>query len=119
MQKISYSLFFIFSLFSLVSCGSNDNTNTPSPSTPSSSASVDVLVLYDRDVKDAYNDVATRINHLFAVSNNAYRDSGLDITIHAKKILFYDAQTHPALAEIANSAQIQAARAQNIRLIPY
>ncbi len=111
MQKISYFIFLIVSIFILASCGSDNNTGTSTTPPPSSSsASIDVLVLYDRNVKDAYNDVATRVNHLFAVSNNVYRDSGLNITIHAKKILFYDAQTHPALNEIANSAQIQAAR---------
>lgn len=62
--------------------------STPAPSTPTSSASIDVLVLYDKEVQSAYSDVNTRVNHLFAVSNNIYRDSGLNITINAKKILF-------------------------------
>ena len=93
-------------------------TSTPSttPATPtapqSSAASIDVLVLYDKEVRDAYSDVVTRVNHLFAVSNNIYRDSQLNITIHAKKIKFYDAKTHPALDEIANDSAIQALRAQ-------
>ncbi|MDQ7084125.1 MAG: zinc-dependent metalloprotease family protein [Sulfurovum sp.] len=96
------------------SCGS-DNTDGSSggdTATASSSASIDVLVLYDRDVANAYADVATRVNHLFAVSNNVYRDSYLNITIHPKGILLYDAKTHPALDEIASSAEIQALRAQ-------
>ena len=112
MQKISYLIFFILSLLTLVSCGSNNSTGGGNTGTggSSSSASIDVLVLYDKDVKNAYNDVSTRVNYLFAVSNNVYRDSGVNISIHAKKILFYDAQTHPALAEVANDAQIQTLR---------
>ena len=69
-------------------------------------------MLYDKEVQSSYSNVSTIVNHLFAVSNNIYRDSQLNITINAKQILFYDAQTHPALEEIANSAQIAALRAQ-------
>lgn len=77
-----------------------------------SSASIDVLVLYDKDVKNAYSDVVTRVNHLFAVSNNIYKDSQLNITIHPKKILFYDVKTHPALEEIADDTTIKTLRDQ-------
>lgn len=115
----------------LISCGtttkdhtgttetpSTPMTTTPSttPSTPtapqSSAASIDVLVLYDKEVQDTYSDVVTRINHLFAVSNNIYKDSQLNITIHPKKILFYNAKTHPALDEIANDTTVQSLRKQ-------
>ncbi len=117
--------------FVLISCGTNTkdqpdtstevsapSTSTPStaPATPTapknSAASIDVLVLYDKEVQDAYSDVTTRVNHLFAVSNNIYRDSQLNITIHPKKILFYNAKTHPALKEIANDSTIQALRSE-------
>lgn len=85
----------------------------PTPATPQSgAASIDVLVLYDKEVQNAYSDVATRVNHLFAVSNNIYKDSQLNITIHPKKILFYNAKTHPALDEIANDSTIQSLRSQ-------
>ena len=87
----------------LLSCGS-------SGSKKESEASIDVLVLYDKEVKNAYSDVETRVNHLFAVSNNIYQDSLLNISIHPKKILFYDAKTHPALDEVADDAQIKALR---------
>lgn len=106
--------------FLFMACGSGTSTetqNTPTNSTPSSpstqttsTASIDVLVLYDKEVKSAYSNVATRVNHLFSVSNNIYRDSQLDITIHPKKILFYDAKTHPALQEIADDKAVQALR---------
>jgi len=120
----------VVSLF-LIACGTTtkdqtQTTTTPSTSTTtptttpsstatspqSSAASIDVLVLYDKEVQNAYSDVTTRVNHLFAVSNNIYRDSQLNISIHAKKIQFYDAKTHPALDEIANDNTIQALRAQ-------
>ena len=79
--------------------------NTPAPtSTPTSHTSIDVLVLYDKEVQSSYSDINARINHLFAVSNNIYSDSQLNITINAKKILFFDAQSHPALDEVAASA---------------
>lgn len=86
--------------------------NTPTPSPTNASASIDVLVLYDKEVQNAYSSVSARVNHLFAVSNNIYQDSQLNIRIHAKKILFYDAKTHPALDEIANDSNIKALRAQ-------
>ena len=86
---------------------------SPTPSVPqSSAASIDVLVLYDKEVQDAYGDVATRVNHLFSVSNNIYRDSQLNISIHPKKILFYNAKTHPALEEVASDSNIQSLREQ-------
>lgn len=96
-------------MFLLISCGSDSSDNEK---VIQESASIDVLVLYDREVQVAYSDVNARINHLFAVSNNIYRDSMLDITIHAKAILFYDTQTHPALEEIANDSNIQSLREQ-------
>jgi len=105
-QLYKYILFPIF-FFMLVACGGSDKS-----STETSSASIDVLVLYDKEVQSAYGDVNTRINHLFAVSNNIYRDSQLDITINAKKILFFDAKTHPALEEIAYSDQVRSLREQ-------
>lgn len=133
MHKYYTSILFSLLVFVLVGCGSSSrSSNTPdtataptsgtqppsstAPSTPpattSSSASIDVLVLYDKEVQDSYADVSARVNHLFAVSNNIYRDSQLNVSIHAKKILFYDAQSHPALDEIATSSQIQALREQ-------
>jgi uncharacterized protein YcfL len=110
-------------LLLLVGCGSSSNNNTSdssnsipdtSTSTPSSnaSASIDVLVLYDKNVQSSYSNVSTRINHLFAVTNNIYRDSQVNIKVNAKKILFFDATVYPALDEIANSASVQALRAQ-------
>jgi len=129
MQKYYTYILFSLLLFLLVGCGSSsrsattaDTTTEPTsgtqpssptpPTTTSSAASIDVLVLYDKEVQDSYADVSARVNHLFAVSNNIYRDSQLNVSIHAKKILFYDAQSHPALDEIATSAQIQALREQ-------
>ena len=128
-KTYKYILFFI-SFFTFIACGTNAKndptsnvpdtqapaTTTGTPATPtnptSTSASIDVLVLYDKEVQSSYTDVTSRINHLFAVSNNIYSDSKLKITINAKKILFFDAQTHPALDEIANSTQINALREQ-------
>jgi len=96
-----------------ISCGTNDKSNGGNAAVAvKGDASIDVLVLYDKAVLAAYPNVSTRVNHLFSVSNNIYRDSYLNITIHAKKILFYDAQTHPALDEIANSANIRILREQ-------
>lgn len=106
----------------LVGCGSPSSSGTDDaiksayqdqPTTPSSSAaSIDVLVLYDKEVRDSYAYVSAKVNHLFAVTNNIYKDSQVNVSIHAKKILFYDAQTHPALVEIATSPQIHALREQ-------
>jgi len=109
--------------FLFIACGSGTNTktqDTPTNSTPStpvqntptttSSTNIDVLVLYDKEVKNTYNNVTTRINHLFNVSNNIYRDSHLNITIHPTKILFYDAKTHPALQEVADDSAVQTLR---------
>jgi hypothetical protein len=115
MIKTNYKLILlILSTWIFISCetsSSSGSTATTPISTPvSTSADIDVLVLYDTSVLNAYTSVSTRVNHLFAVANNIYRDSYLDIRIHAKKILFYDAQTHPALTEIANSAKVQATR---------
>lgn len=87
----------------LISCGSSSKNKA---------VSIDVLVLYDKEVQDTYNDVDTRVNHLFAVSNNIYKDSQLNISIHPKKILFYNAKTHPALEEISNDVAIKALRDQ-------
>jgi len=116
-------------LFILVSCGSTtrSDTTTDTPNTQSSgdsarpttpttgtttSATIDVLVLYDKEVKSSYPDVNARINHLFAVSNNIYRDSQLNVRINAKKVLFFDAQTHPAVEEIAFSDKVKTLREQ-------
>jgi hypothetical protein len=116
-QKKQYILIYSLILASLfISCGSSSSSSggtntTPTPST-SVTATIDVLVLYDRDVKNAYSNITSRINHLFAVSNNVYKDSFLNITIQPKGILFYDAQSHPALNEIANSASIASLRKQ-------
>ena len=132
-KRYTYILFSIL-FFMLIGCGSTSRSDTTSntptnntsgaqpstptsptpttPSAPSTSASIDVLVLYDKEVQSAYTDVNARINHLFAVSNNIYKDSQVDITINAKKILFFDAQSHPALDEVAASAQVQALREQ-------
>jgi hypothetical protein len=122
-------ILFFMSFFIFVACGTNTKndtaTNVPDTQVPtttqgttprttptSTSASIDVLVLYDKEVQANYTDVSAKVNHLFAVSNNIYKDSQLNITIHAKKILFYDAQSHPALEEIAISSQVQALREQ-------
>jgi len=115
MIKRNYSLLYIlmFTML-LISCGTDKTQSGQSdPSTVATSsaqASIDVLVLYDKEVQNAYPNITARVNHLFAVSNNVYKDSFLNITINPKKILFYDAKTHPALDEIANSAMIQSLR---------
>jgi len=130
MQHISKFILFSTLSFLLVACGSNSQTNTETnkvlavdedssstpPSTPTqpTPASIDVLVLYDREVQAAYGNVNARVNHLFAVSNNIYRDSRLSITINAKAILFYNTANHSedALDEIATSPTIQSLREQ-------
>ncbi|SFV67622.1 hypothetical protein MNB_SV-13-1068 [hydrothermal vent metagenome] len=115
MKKIHYTLLLLLATFIFISCGTSTTSNTGDntrPTTSGESASIDVLVLYDKDVLAAYPSVTTRVNHLFAVSNNVYRDSYLNIKINAKKILFYDAKTHPALNEISDSVAIQALREQ-------
>jgi hypothetical protein len=119
---------FVFSLFLIffTACGgesqSTTTTQTPStsdttsnattPTVTNTSASIDVLVLYDREVQSAYNDVNARVQHLFAVSNNIYRDSRLNVTINPKQILFFDAKSHPALDEVASSSQVRNLREQ-------
>lgn len=116
-MKLTYlHLLFSLSLLLLISCGNDSNKDTKpleavDTTTPSSS-SIDVLVLYDKGVQDNYANVHARINHLFAVSNNIYKDSQLNVTIHAKEILFYDAANYPALEEIASSSSVQALRKQ-------
>lgn len=87
-------------------------SDTPPTTTVSSSASIDVLVLYDANAQSSYSNIHARINHLFAVSNNIYKDSQLNVTIHAKEILFYDAKNYPALEEIASSSAVHALREQ-------
>ena len=108
-MKLNYTLIgYMLSSFLLLSCGkTKTDTSTSSSST---SASIDVLVLYDKDVQAAYSNVATRINHLFAVTNNIYADSKVNIRINVKKISFFDAQEYPALTEIVNSSSVQALR---------
>jgi len=105
---------FLVSGFLLSGCGSSSNNK--SDSTPSESsntpASIDVLVLYDRNVQAAYTNVNTRINHLFAVTNNIYADSKVNISVNVKKIAFFDAQVYPALDEIAKSTSVHALREQ-------
>lgn len=90
----------------------SEEPNAPEEASSSTSASIDVLVLYDKEVQESYADVDARIQHLFAVSNNIYADSRLNVEIHAKKILFYDAQSHPALEEVAENKEIHALRAK-------
>lgn len=108
-MKLNYTLIgYMLSSFLLLSCGkTKTDTSTSSSST---SASIDVLVLYDKDVQAAYSNVATRINHLFAVTNNIYMDSKVNIRVNVKKISFFDAQEYPALAEIRSSSSVQALR---------
>jgi len=93
-----------FSSLLFISCGGSGKKDH--------STSIDVLVLYDKEVKNAYSDVTTRVNHLFAVTNNIYKDSQLNISIHPKKILFYNAKTHPALEEVSNDVAVKALRDQ-------
>lgn len=88
------------------------STPTSTPTSSSSQSTIDVLVLYDKDVESRYSNVSARVNQLFAVTNNIYSDSQLNLRVNAKQILFYDAQSHPALDEIANSANVQSLRAQ-------
>ncbi len=131
------------SLFLFFGCGSTSRSNTSSTSTdtpstttgpdsssltpsgtssspplsptpiPSSLASIDVLVLYDSNVTSSYSNVNTRINHLFAVTNNIYSDSQVNIKVNVKKVLFFDAQKYPALEEIASSSSVQALREEH------
>jgi hypothetical protein len=108
--KNKKSLFIVFFLWIFVSCGTDNNSRDSIAPSVAGDASIDVLVLYDREVKNAYPNITARVNHLFAVSNNVYKDSFLNITINPKAIVFYDAQTHPALNEIANSAAIKSLR---------
>jgi len=117
-MKITY-LLLILSLLIFTSCGGSNSGSTTSTTpttqvepTTTLNPTIDVLVLYDKKVQDAYSDVSLRVNHLFAVSNNIYRDSQLNVTINAKKILFYDARTYPALEEIASSNSVRALREQ-------
>jgi hypothetical protein len=115
MKKNSYMLvLLLLSTLVFISCGTNDEANADSTIPPSTSgeASIDVLVLYDNEVLAAYPNVTSRVNHLFAVANNVYRDSYLNIRVNAKKILFFDAQTHPALNEIACSQEVNVLREQ-------
>jgi len=92
--------------FLIMGCGGSSGSNNEKVS----ASSIDVLVLYDADVLDAYSNVATRINHLFAVSNNIYRDSQVNITLNVKTIAFFDAQNYPALEEISSSSEVRALR---------
>jgi len=108
-QTILLALF----TFTLIGCNTNTKNKISTSKPPhTTSTSIDVLVLYDKAVQNIYTDIETKINHLFTVSNNIYKDSKLNITIHAKKIKFYDAKTHPALEEVANDSAIQALRAE-------
>lgn len=101
-QRLTLSL---FGILLLVGCGSSSDS-----SSTSTSASVDVLVLYDQQVAASYSDVTARIYHLFAVSNNVYRDSGVDITINVKHIAPFDAQSYPALEEMPTSSYVRELR---------
>ena len=101
--NIFHILFWIPMLFLLLSCGGSKKSKT---------TSIDVLVLYDKEVEANYEDVSAKINHLFAVSNNIYKESHLNVQIHAKKILFYDMKTNPALEEVSSSQRVQALREQ-------
>ncbi len=96
-----------FGLLLLMGCGGSSDS-----SSKNTSASIDVLVLYDQQVASSYSDVSARIYHLFAVSNNVYRDSGVNITLNVKHIAPFDAQAYPALEEMASSASVRALRAE-------
>ena len=96
----------------LSGCGSSSDNTTTTDTTVSLPASIDVLVLYDSQVQSSYSDVTARIHHLFAVTNNIYKESQLNIRINAKQILFFDAKNYPALDEIANSKNVQTLRAK-------
>jgi len=98
-----------FGLVLLVGCGGSSDSSTTN-TYASTSASVDVLVLYDQQVAASYSDVTARIYHLFAVSNNIYKDSGVDITINVKHIAPFNAQAYPALTELPNDTSVRALR---------
>jgi len=70
------------------------------------SASINVLVLYDNEVAGEVSNVAALVHHHFAVTNSAYADSGLNINVNVAAIVKYNAQSHPALDEIANSEEV-------------
>lgn len=129
-KNIYIPLCFLSTLFIFVSCGGGGTTNnTPTENIPNTTTAtttppsttiapvttspiIDVLVLYDKKVQDSYSNVTTRVNHLFAVSNNIYRDSQLEVKINAIKILLYDVQNFPALDEISRSSEVRALRKQ-------
>ena len=74
------------------------------------SATINVLVLYDNEVASKVDNVTAQVRHHFAVTNNVYADSGLDIHLNIAAIEKYAAQSHPALEEIANSQKVAALR---------
>ena len=86
------------------------------PPTAIGSSVVDVMILYNQAADDLYNnDAATRINHMVAVSNQIYKDSGANLSlrlVHTQKVNYeagYDTETaithltdqsHPAFADL-------------------
>jgi hypothetical protein len=136
MNTLFKTLVLTLSLLLLVACGSESRSKTQPPYTPNSnlpdttgngtaesdapssegdngineahetSASIDVLVLYDNEVAEDVSNVAALVQHHFAVANNAYADSGLDINVNVVGIVKYNAQSHPALEEIAESEKV-------------
>ncbi len=63
----------------------------PSFSSHAANTVIDVLVVYTKGVHEVYgDDTETRINHLFNVTNQIYRDSRLDLEIHLVGTLMVD-----------------------------
>ena len=80
------------------------------------SVDVDALVIYSKGVKAKYNgDEKTKIEQLIATTNKIYRDSKLDIKLHAVKIMQYDAlddskKTTDVLSQIQKDKKIKQIR---------
>ena len=95
------------------------DTFDPDELTPTATGKtiVDVMVIYNNAADELYNnDGATRINHLMDVSNQIYRDSGVNLSlrlVHTQKVNYetsYDTETaikhltnqsHPAFSDVA------------------
>ena len=85
--------------------------------TATGSSMVDIMVVYNQAADELYNnDAVTRINHLVDVSNQIYKDSGVNLSlrlVHTQKVNYeagFDSETaishitdqnHPAFADIS------------------